>query len=204
MPNWIYALAAARLTASPPGSSGSAPTPALADVSRLRILPIIRSLAAHFQPTAYPLLPLLRSLSTALIATLSVEPERLDDALALACLLAVAVTRPGLYPAGHPARGVALAEFAKLLLVPPPAPLDSSGGRPSLLPDTLFRTGPPSIPLSPLGRLTMAREALLTALEELRVGFGKPDGGLVGREVAGLVEGVGREIQGLLASQRAI
>jgi len=46
-----------------------------------------------------------------------------------------------------------------------------------------------------------AREILVQALGEVRIGFGKrgDGGGLVGVELAGLVEGVGREI-GLMRS----
>ena len=145
------------------------------------------------------------------MSALPQAPERLDDALALGCLLAGTVAHPKLYPAGHPARAIALAELAKLLLVPaPPAPPPPPGApdhRPaSLLPETLFRPTTtlrhrPVFPSSPLGRLTTAREALVVALAELRIGFGAPEGGRVGREVAGLIEGVERELQGLLASR---
>lgn len=123
----------------------------------------------------------------------------LADSLALATVVTGAISHPALYPAGHPARGVALAEFGKLLLVPIP---DDKPSR-TLLPDELFPHGRPAISDAPVGRLVMAREVLVKALDELRVGFGG-DGGLVGFELRGLVEGVGREVQGMLASQRSL
>ena len=78
---------------------------------------------------------------------------------------------------GNPIRGVALAEFGKLLAVdemeakPANAPTD---GLPR--PDAFPPTGPP--------RLKLAYETLLRAREELLIGFGRAnEGGKVGRSV---------------------
>lgn len=166
---------------------------------------IVRNLAQQFAPTAYPLFPLVRLFLTLVLSNLANHPERLADAVNLAVLVVGAVGAEGMYPPGHPVRGISLAELGKLLLVPTvPEDDPSTTTARSIVPDELFAStgGRPSVPSSPVGRLTMARDVLLRALVELRVGFGG-EGGLVGREVGALVEGVEREVQGLVVSQRS-
>jgi hypothetical protein len=65
----------------------------------------------------------------------------------------------------------------------------------SLVPIELRREAV-EIPEEPVRRLVWAREILMQALGEIRIGFGK-GGGLVGKELEGLAEGVGREIGAL-------
>lgn len=78
-------------------------------------------------------------------------------------------------------------------------PVDESeeqGTSTSVVPKELFANsgmGATVIPSEPGRRLMWAREILVQALGEVRVGFGR-GGGLVGVELAGLVEGVGREL----------
>ncbi|KAL7409501.1 hypothetical protein BDY24DRAFT_214933 [Mrakia frigida] len=171
-------------------------------------LSILIALTQHLPPSSYPLLPLLRLFSTLLISGFSSTPPTdpsssslLNDALQITYLTSQAVLTPGIYPPGHPARGVALAELGKLLVVPAPEVAASSKGK-SVVPKELFaRGGGAGIPDEPARRLMWAREILVQALGEVRIGFGKKGdgGGLVGVELAGLVEGVGREI-GLMRS----
>jgi SET and MYND domain-containing protein len=90
-----------------------------------------------------------------------------------------------LLPHGHPVRGIVLAELGKLLN------LESSGESPET-------TGADAAALSFLpkdvkGRMALARETMIKALEELRVGFGKDDG-MVAKEMEMLVEGLTREM----------
>lgn len=68
--------------------------------------------------------------------------------------------------------------------------------------ELLISLGKTRVPEEQTRRLIWAREVLVQALGEVKVGFGKSGagGGVVGGEIAGLVEGVGREI-GMLRSQ---
>lgn len=82
------------------------------------------------------------------------------------------------YPAGHPTRGVILAELGKLINA---ETWTSESGAQVMVPSE-------GVP-----RMRLARETMTKALDELRVGFG-PKGGLVGVEMAGLIEGLVREM----------
>jgi hypothetical protein len=82
------------------------------------------------------------------------------------------------YPAGHPTRGVILAELGKLINA---ETWTSESGAQVMVPSE-------GVP-----RMRLARETMTKALDELRVGFG-PKGGLVGVEMEGLIEGLVREM----------
>lgn len=132
---------------------------------------------------------------------------RINDTTLVAYIVSQAVTSSGIYPVGHPARAVALAELGKLLLIPVSQP--SSGrsiketteeeedvdawieSEASIVPIGLRLDV--QLPAEPGRRLVWAREIILQALEESRIGYGRR-GGLVGRELEGLAEGVGREL----------
>jgi hypothetical protein len=179
-------------------------------------MPLLSSLAHHLPPPSYPLLPILRLFSNLLVSSLSSPsstPSLVKDSSIIAYIVSRAVTVPDIYPVGHPARAIALAELGKLLLIPVEAPqarapsrkgkeraLDlpdeaDDEGESSLVPIELRREAV-EIPEEPVRRLVWAREVLMQALGEIRIGFGK-GGGLVGKELEGLAEGVGREIGAL-------
>lgn len=95
-----------------------------------------------------------------------------------------------LLPYGHPVRGIALAELGKLLNLERDDTQDASSA------PTAPDSAAPFLPRELAGRLHLARETLVKALSELRVGFGaEGGGGMVGRELVVLVEGVTREMQ---------
>jgi hypothetical protein len=86
-----------------------------------------------------------------------------------------------LLPHGHPIRGIILAELGKLLN------LEAAG-------DSKAQQVVSFLPRDVKGRMGLARETMIKALEELRIGFGT-DGGLVGKEMEMLVEGLTREMR---------
>ncbi len=81
-------------------------------------------------------------------------------------------------------RGIVLAELGKLLN------LERDDDASPSAPDSAAAF----LPRGVSGRLHLARETLVKALSELRAGFGM-DGGMVGREVMVLVDGLTREMQ---------
>jgi len=91
------------------------------------------------------------------------------------------------YPEGHPSLGIALTELGKLLNLD--AAESTSGEAVS---SGVNRSA--VIPAQAADRLGLARETLMMALRELRIGFGKT-GGLVGKEVEGILEGLVKEMQ---------
>ncbi|CED82281.1 Predicted histone tail methylase containing SET domain [Phaffia rhodozyma] len=179
-------------------------------LSKASPMSVIGSLAYFYPPWAYPLFPLVRLVCTLLVTSLGAHPtdtDRLEDSIRCALLVSECMGLPSIYPDNHPVRALARAELGKLLLLPPPPPPllpvpqhspNPSDAARSVLPKNLFdlaQTKIESIPRDPIHRLVLARTVLMDALRESRVGFGKPQGGLVGLEIAGLVEGVSREIE---------
>ena len=84
--------------------------------------------------------------------------------------------------AGHPIRGIALAELGKMLAVDEPAPRTDATNGPPFPP-----SGPP--------RLKMAFDTLLQARDELLLGFGKSnEGGEVGQQIRNNIASLEKEI----------
>lgn len=123
----------------------------------------------------------------------------LDDAIRSAAKYSAGLSN--ILPHGHPVRGVGIAELGKLLAVDEPSPTNSSQS------PTAASAFPPSGP----ARLKLAHETLVRALEELRIGFGKSNGGgEVGKEVRETILGLEKElgiwtqgIRNVLADTRA-
>lgn len=127
---------------------------------------------AGLTPSCHPLLAVTRFHQELLVASLSESPtqEALDDAIRTSAKFVAGLS--AILPAGHPVRGVALAELGKLLAVDEPAP------------PTDPSAGPGHFPPSGSARLRLAHETLVRAREELLIGFGTDnEGGLVAREV---------------------
>jgi len=95
----------------------------------------------------------------------------------------------GILPHGHPIRGVALAEFGKLLCVDV-GPSNESPGQSESAEDG----AEPPLPRG-ASRLQLAAQILVRAREELMIGFGQTDGGgQVGREVEKMLRELEREM----------
>lgn len=101
------------------------------------------------------------------------------------------------FPSGHPVRGVVLAELGKLLCVDVEEDAND-------LKKLMFEKHERDLPVEqppdsnfPAGadRLKLARESLLRARTELKLGFGG-DGGEVGREVEESVRNIEKEWKG--------
>ncbi|KAL1706917.1 hypothetical protein EV121DRAFT_256712 [Schizophyllum commune] len=151
------------------------------------LIPILVS--AKLVPSSHPLLGLSRLHQTLLISAFSASPSQdvLDEAIRTAARNTKGLSM--ILTEGHPVRGVALAEFGKLLAVdemeakPANAPTD---GLPR--PDAFPPTGPP--------RLKLAYETLLRAREELLIGFGRAnEGGKVGRSVRDALAALEKEME---------
>lgn len=122
---------------------------------------------AGLTPSCHPLFAVIRLYQELLIASLSDSPtqEALDETIRTSAKYVAGLS--AMLPAGHPVRGVALAELGKLLAV-------------DELTDPSAKQFPPSGP----ARLRLARETLVQARAELLIGFGAANaGGMVGREV---------------------
>ena len=102
------------------------------------------------------------------------------------------------YPDGHPSLGLALAVLGKLLnLDAQQEPKTSSecGPNPSSASSSSLAVGQSfALPVQATDRLGLARETLVMALQQLRIGFGHT-GGLAGREIEGILDGVTREMK---------
>ncbi|KAH9924151.1 SET domain-containing protein [Fomitopsis serialis] len=134
------------------------------------IIPILMS--AGLTPSCHPLLAMTRLHQELLIASLSgsTTQEALDETIRTAARYVAGLL--AILPAGHPVRGVALAELGKLLAVDEPSPPADTAGSADRFPP------------SGSARLKLAHETLVRARGELLVGFGTDNsGGLVGREV---------------------
>lgn len=132
--------------------------------------PILSS--ARLTPSCHPLLAMTRLHQELLIATLStsLSQDLLNETIRTAGKYNSGLT--AILSPGHPVRGVALAEFGKLLAVDEPSPQAEQ--------TTKKDEFPPSGP----ARLKLAYETLVRAREELLVGFGGANGGgQVGWEV---------------------
>ncbi|KZT66576.1 SET domain-containing protein [Daedalea quercina L-15889] len=127
---------------------------------------------AGLTPSCHPLLAVTRLYQELLIASLaeSMTQAALDETIRTSARYVAGLT--AVLPAGHPVRGVALAELGKLLAVDElssPSDMDGSAKR---------------FPPSGSARLKLAHETLVKARDELLIGFGTDNGGgLVGREV---------------------
>jgi len=93
------------------------------------------------------------------------------------------------YPKGHPSVGIVLAELGKLLNAESGNTDDSGSGKSLQKKEDIVI----QLPVDVTGRMGVARETLVKALAELRIGFGR-SGGLVGKELEYLVEGISREM----------
>jgi SET and MYND domain-containing protein len=89
-----------------------------------------------------------------------------------------------IHPAGHPARGVALVELGKILLVDEPLPLTHE-----------YMTSASQFPPHGEGRLRLAHETLVRSLKEIQIGFGREaDGGELGKQARKLIVDVESEL----------
>ena len=140
--------------------------------------PLLRSLH-HFVPTSsYPLLPLLR-----LHALLLTQPSSLLQLNSAISSLASAYSgAESVYPPYHPTLAIILSEWGKLLAVEIPSDW-ASPNRNDIA-----------------ARLKSAIVVLRKAVQACEMGFGK-GGGLVGKEMEGLLRGCEGEL-GLLRSTR--
>ena len=133
------------------------------------MIPILNS--ARLTPSSHPLLALNRLHHELLVESFSIEPtqELLDEAIRTAAKHSAGLSK--LLPIGHPLRGVSLAVLGKLLVVDELSPL------------TLNSSAGPPFPSSGTDRLKLAHKMLVRARDELLIGFGKENGGQVGKEV---------------------
>ena len=167
------------------------------DFHAIKVPSITNAMSEFFSPSSYPFQPLLRLRS--LLASqptpalpgqaMSETVKDLFDAIEAQALVWKGMKV--VYPNGHPSLGIALAELGKLLNLD--ATEDSvrkSGGKD---PSTEVGKQLP-LPTQATDRLGLARETLGMALEQLKIGFGMT-GGLVGREVEGVVEGLTKEMK---------
>ncbi|WFD03578.1 hypothetical protein MOBT1_002271 [Malassezia obtusa] len=126
---------------------------------------------------------------------LAIEQQRFPEATQLALVLCAGMQAPGarseqstLYPLGHPLRAVLLATLGKLLLheSPPCAPL-------------LARIAP--LPSDRGVQLALAKQALIQALDEAKIGFGTAvDGGEVAADIRDALQTLEQEQAALARS----
>ncbi|KAL1721019.1 hypothetical protein EV715DRAFT_249315 [Schizophyllum commune] len=151
------------------------------------LIPILVS--AKLVPSSHPLLGLSRLHQTLLISAFSASPSQdiLDEAIRTAARNTKGLSM--ILTEGHPVRGVALAEFGKLLAVDEMEAKSANALTDGLpRPDAFPPTGPP--------RLKLAYETLLRAREELLIGFGRAnEGGKVGRSVRDALAALEKEIE---------
>ncbi|KAG8931655.1 hypothetical protein FRC02_002421 [Tulasnella sp. 418] len=185
---------------------------------------LIPILNRHLPPTSHPLLALLRLHQSLLITRLSLAisnlpppsqtqsyrlPQKEVDEVCWAACRALSGIMGGVFPEGHPIRGIALAEIGKLLTVDIEPDEDSpqiTAGQTflkSLLylsPSYSSTTNSASAFPSGVARLQLALEVLLRARVELKRGFGG-EGGEVARQVEDGIRNV--EIE-LMAWKRVV
>jgi SET and MYND domain-containing protein len=138
-----------------------------------RVPELLGKLMPRLSPSVYPVFPLLRL--QALLFTTRGSPEDLQKAA-----ITLSIAYPGaeaLHPPGHPTLAVILAEWAKILSTEP---------------------NPDASKDQQLQKLYQAVALLRKAYTACERGFG-PGGGLVGKEMEGLIRGCEGEI-GLLRS----
>ncbi|KAG6910722.1 hypothetical protein DXG01_008253 [Tephrocybe rancida] len=129
------------------------------------LIPIL--ISSGLTPSSHPLLALSRLHQSLLIDSLPspLTQELLDDAIRATTRSTTGLS--AILQPGHPVRGIALAELAKLLAVDEPSP------RQGLTPAEAALQYPPSGP----PRLKLALDTMLRARNELLVGFGAWNGG---------------------------
>jgi SET and MYND domain-containing protein len=133
------------------------------------LIPILNS--AGLTPSCHPLLAMTRLHQSLVISSFPdvLNEDVLNEAIRMAARAVAGMSN--IFPLGHPARGIALAELGKLLAVDEPAPSTQSVSQIKF---------PPSGPR----RLQLACETLVKARNELIIGFGMTnDGGKIGMEV---------------------
>ena len=167
------------------------------DFHAIKVPSITNAMSEFFSPSSYPFQPLLRLRS--LLASqptpalpgqaMSETVKDLFDAIEAQALVWKGMKV--IYPNGHPSLGIALAELGKLLNLD--ATEDSGRKQGGMDPSTEVGKQLP-LPTQATDRLGLARETLGMALEQLKIGFGMT-GGLVGREVEGIVEGLTKEMK---------
>src|ERR1700733_6827822 len=130
---------------------------------------------------------LLSSSEAASLAEQSKRDTAVDEACRLCARCVAGVS--DILPHGHPIRGVALAEFGKLLCV------DVGPSNGSTEQSESADDGAESPLPRGASRLQLAAQVLVRAREELMVGFGQTNGGgQVGREVENMIRGLEREM----------
>jgi hypothetical protein len=164
---------------------------------------ITNAMSEFFLPSSYPFQPLLRLRS--LLASqpkpalpgqpISETVKDLFDAIEAQALVWKGMKV--VYPNGHPSLGIVLAELGKLLNLD--AEEDSARKQDGATSSTEIGKQIP-LPAQATDRLGLARETLGMALEQLSIGLGCT-GGLVGKEVKGIMEGLTKEMKfkGLIA-----
>ncbi|CAK5272755.1 unnamed protein product, partial [Mycena citricolor] len=156
-----------------------------ADPSKARQLaskmtPILRSAGLH--PGSYPLLALSRmELASAIEDLPSSSNTLLDAAIHTSTMIVSGLT--SILTPGHPVRGLALAELARLCAA------DESSPDPTPTPNQNQNRYPYSGP----ARLRLALDTMQRALSELAVGFGM-EGGVIGRLIREEAVRVEREL----------
>lgn len=164
---------------------------------------ITDALSEYFLPSSYPFQPMLRLrslLASQPTPTLPGQPmsetvKDLFDAIESQAMVWKGMKE--VYPHGHPSLGLALTELGKLLNLDANEGPHNSGQSSSNSTEVGKNR---ALPVHATDRLGLARETLGMALEQLRIGFGET-GGLVGREVEGIMEGLTKEMKfkGLIA-----
>jgi hypothetical protein len=176
------------------------------DFHASKVPSITDALSEYFLPSSYPFLPLLRLrslLASRPTPTMPGQPmaETVKDLFdAIESQAMVWKGMKIVYPTGHPSLGLALTELGKLLNLDAEAETGVGLTAPKTTPTSSEVGRQRQLPVHASDRLGLARETLIMALEQLKIGFGTT-GGLVGREVEGVLEGLQKEMQfkGLIA-----
>ncbi|KAH8079697.1 hypothetical protein HD553DRAFT_326416 [Filobasidium floriforme] len=178
----------------------------LGDFHASKVPSITDALSEYFLPSSYPFLPLLRLrslLASRPTPTMPGQPmaETVKDLFdAIESQAMVWKGMKAVYPTGHPSLGLALTELGKLLNLDAEAEAGADQTAPKPTSTSSEVGAQRQLPVHASDRLGLARETLIMALEQLKIGFGTT-GGLVGSEVEGVLEGLQKEMQfkGLIA-----
>ena len=156
------------------------PDPAYSKKLTSNMIPILNTLG--LTPSSHPLLALTRLHQSLLVASLSIDTPQdvLDETIRIAARSLAGLT--AVLHEGHPVRGIATAELAKLLAMDEPSPSSQPPAR---------ATFPPS----GSQRLKLACETAITARNELSIGFGvRNEGGRVGKEIRDMIVNLENEL----------